>query len=281
MPRNPEGGPINVFNISIESTITMLPYYRVMNDELSGRSQNGSSDLQMNRREVLRAGAAIPAGGLISNAYPTFDFIEKGTAHFVESALRYDGIPDGASVGYSDDFLRYMTDQEESQLIFTPVAKPEMVSIARGNSVLQQTPSGMAGEDIITRSQNHDGYLPIGFGRELVVTRQVSVEGHFQPPSYTVTASQLSAKINVEGIKEEISAGEEREIPLESRVANIFIPGSEFEDRPDPRRPGQTTRTRVGGSVEQVTVQPTLVVRNHGDVDLIIPDELVWEKLEA
>jgi len=69
-----------------------------------------------------------------------------------------------------------------------------------------------------------------------------------------------------------------QEFPLSPLDVDIYVPPNNIDKQNLPANPEEASMRVSQGSVETITVQPKVVVKNHGEVDVKVPNKTLWEK---
>lgn len=194
----------------------------------------------------------------------------------MESAIVNEGIPERARVTFSDNFLEY-TVEDNKKVVFTPAVKKEHLAEAKRHAQMQKTAQGLTKNKSINYSEPKRDYVVVDVGTTLNPTKVVQVEDKHKPPRYSISLGGDSATVQVGSDKIGISPESKKEIELPAQTVKVRIPGDEFEERQDPRVPSETTLVRTGSQIEEVQITPTLIVRNHGEVDIQTPNKTIWD----
>jgi hypothetical protein len=235
------------------------------------------NDENVSRRGVLRSGATLSGIGLVG--IPQLDFNSRNKVdevNLVEVALVHD-LPNFDSINRAelpvrghDGVVKYFVDEEKHRLALTEWTREEMQNTIRSHSTVTITHESVHS----TPTTLYDRTLPyvgLNSGHELNVPDALVVaeDTEYEPPKAEVQYSDSDvAVVQADGQRLEVSSQDEQVTTLDTREVTIRRPRQSIKEVADPRQEGETTLTRGLGNTETITVEPNLIIRNSGKMEV-------------
>jgi len=254
------------------------------------------------RRDVLKASAGVPGFALAGYNLDNVSFISESRTKFVESVILFDGVPQSVPRNSNDGFNRYSVN--DGELILLPgmrrseidrvVGADETIVKEKGmfsgngemiapharipNSDRAKKESGSQGRLTLNRDSRSVQDLAIKSFDTLSNTLSVPLESPIQMPDYGLESLTNGVSIKNAESDNNLITNSKQEFPLSPLDVDIYVPPNNIDKQNLPANPEEASMRVSQGSVETITVQPKVVVKNHGEVDVKVPNKTLWEK---